>query len=183
MNIRLSIPYNVFKSKKIEIGLDSYFWLSVSELYRKALLVRPHTVLRDYPGQSTIILPSRIDHLKQLEELHEIQSQAKHEQLRLVVKHHRWKLARFFLLPIPSEVGGISTLTEAVYAEQIAKDILSSNIKYYRKGWLIVEYDYSNARILLDDSVDKIYQWLLKNDNQFKKELNKIIISNKGPLA
>lgn len=175
MGVKISIPYNIFRGKKINIGLDAYFWKQVSKPYRRTLFVRPINKLKGSPEHSTIVLPSRINHSDQLSDLWEIISIVKHEKIKLASKHQRWKLARFFLIPLPSKMGDTSTLTELVYAEQIAKDIVSSNIKFHSIGWLVIEYDEVKSKIFLGKKVDKIYQWLLENDESFRNEFNKII--------
>ncbi len=172
--IRISVPHNIFIDGKA-IGLDAYFWFSVSKPYRKTLFVRPRDKLRKTPETPSIILSPRIDHVGQINDLRDLAGYVRNERRRLRSEYKPTGFSRLLPAPLSYSKELRSALAELLYAEQIIKTILSLNMKSYTTGWLIIGFDTERFKITISGKVDKIYQWLLEHDEVFNKEFMNII--------
>ncbi|MCD6196746.1 MAG: hypothetical protein J7J82_08185 [Staphylothermus sp.] len=181
MFYKISIPYNVYTSKERSFGLDAYFWLFLDKKYRKSLLIKPLNSLKNSPDPGSIILSPKIDHSKQLNELEELSQYISSEKIRYTSRLNRWKLARFFLVPLPSGLVDSKELTELVSAENIVRKILSMRTISDGIKWCIlsIKETEKGIEINVNGKYDKIYNWLYKNDYGFKNELIKIITKNR----
>jgi hypothetical protein len=167
--IRISIPHNIFINSKA-IGLDAYFWHSVSKPYRKTLFIRPRDKLRKTPETSSIILSPRIDHMGQISDLRNLVGYIRNERKRLRREYKPTGFSRLLPAPLSYSKELRSTLAELLYAEQIIKTILSLNMRSYTTGWLIIGFDTEKFKITISGKVDKVYQWLLEHDEAFNNE-------------
>lgn len=173
MKTIINIPYNIIELEKGSIGLDAYFWEALSTPCRRTILIRPASELEGSPAPSAVVLQPRVKYTRQLADLTEVAEQVKHERLRWAAKLQRWKLARFFLIPLPSRIGYEDSLGELVFAERIAENILEQVRGYRGVGWLTMEWDEGN-RITRCGSPDRVYQWLLEHDEGFKRSIGDI---------
>ncbi len=177
----ISIPYNVYICEEKSFGLDAYFWLFLEKKYRKSLLIKPLNSLKNSPDPGSIILSPKIDHSRQLNELEELSHYISSEKIRYTSRLNRWKLARFFLVPLPSGLVDSKELTELISAENIVKKILSLRTVFDGIKWCIlsIKETKKGIEIYVNNKYDKIYNWLYQNDYGFRSELIKIISRNK----
>ncbi len=164
---RISIPYNIYKTPLGTIGIDSYFWTKTQIPYAKTLLVKPVKELKDSPQPSSHILNTLIRPQDQIAEIDSLLLEIKSMKLEKTMKYHRWRLARFFLIPLPTPTSGLRELSEIIYAEKILRGIRPLE-PLYSTRWLILEFRLDRRKPFFSD---KSYEWLWINDESFRHSL------------
>ncbi len=164
---KISIPYNIYRTPLGTIGIDSYFWTKTQIPYAKTLLVKPVKELEASPKPSTLILDTLIHPRDQIAEMDSLLLEIKSMKLKNTVKYHRWRLARFFLIPLPTPTSGLRELSEIIYAEKILRGIRPLE-PLYSTRWLILQFRLDHRKPFFSD---KSYEWLWINDESFRHSL------------
>ncbi|MEB3851160.1 MAG: hypothetical protein LRS49_01075 [Desulfurococcales archaeon] len=162
--VRVSIPFNLARAGGRVVGLDAYFWDSVSVEARRALLIRPAEGLEETPPGGYRPLRARAGLARQLADLESLRA----GHLRWAARHARWKLARM-LLPAREPPGG----WEYAQARGILEGLgLGAGSEPAGLGWLAVEFRVASGVAVLGSGVeDRVYTWLLRRDWVFLREV------------
>ena len=172
MITRIYVPYNLYRSRKGVVGIDAYFWGRLKIPYARTLLIKPKEKLLEKPGREGLILPWTTTWEEQLRDLDALRLKIKSEIISRTVKYYRWRILRFFMIPLPTRTSSLEELSDAVYADRILKSItpLEPLEKQYYYG-----IDIEEERPPLIKISDRIYQWLALNDDGFREELQRIL--------
>ncbi len=159
----IAVPHHLVEISGKVYGLDAYFWNHVEVEARKALMIRPASVLTsDITGCT--VLPVKVEFKEQVEDLKALSAGL----LRWTARHARWKLARL-LAPAPEPREG----WEYVYASRIAGSLRLENARLTGISWLVVSITFKKKGGI--ESNDKIYNWLLENDRVFAVKARELL--------
>ncbi len=172
MITRIYTPCNLYRSRKGVVGIDAYFWGRLKIPYAHALLIKPLENLVEKPGGEGLVLPRTTTWEEQLRDLDALRVRIKSEILGRTVKYYRWRILRFFMIPLPTRTSSLEELSDAVYADRILKSL--KPLKPLEKQYYYT-IDIEEAKPYQLRISDRMYQWLALNDDGFREELWRIL--------
>ncbi len=164
METVVNIPYHIYNSKRGRLGIDAYTWGVLRIPYAHALLIRPADVLRETPYTKGRTLPVKVEPIEQVRGLSELQLLTKKSIMDKTVKYYKWRILRFFMIPLPSRTSGLDEISDAVYADKVIGSILPIE-PLGRIGYYTLTIRVEGRRITFND---KRYGWLWWNDDGFR---------------
>jgi hypothetical protein len=171
MRGELSVPYNMVKLDDLVVGLDSYFWNNLTHEHRKVLLIKPGSKLENSPKPESTILNPKVRLESQLNDLTMLRRELRYARFDKSVKFFRWKMSRFFGIPLPRRNLEFDEYSEANAAYGIIRSLNLDKPIPMGLGWYIigVNVEKESVTITQKEGEEKIYTWLLNNDNAFRE--------------
>ena len=184
-SLTLSIPYNLVNVNDREVGLDSYFWNSLSKPFRVVLLIRGKSVLSGEPrGYRVSPRVSLSEQLSSLSSLSSKLASTPEGSLRRVAISKILGL-RLLALILPSRrlIDKLSQLSLTVdMEERLALEMLKlmskASIKGLRKTlWLNIDVRRVGEGISVSD---RVYSTLYSIDPTFRQEFDLLVEEVEG---